>query len=193
MDVPMSAVDNNVFATSWFTLFAATTMEVLTIGLKIAFGFMFVPRGCRVPCLLAPRLSTYGSQHLGATLGRACKRRISTTSLSASLNPNNDPLNVLGRHEHCFVSYFTDVEGDKEYLDRYVRNSKVLTFEPNPTVKRKDSSPPKSPYFSALPYTQRIAFSETNAVLVYGVSMTMIIPLLCMPSRITDYLYEYDI
>jgi len=52
------------------------------------------------------------------------------------------------------ITYLTDVEGDAAYLDRYVKQSKVLQF-------CESSS-------DDFPYDECIDFSEDNAVLVYG-------------------------
>lgn len=60
------------------------------------------------------------------------------------------------------ISFLTDVEGDNLYFDRFVRNSRVLEFQPRPPVFNADE------YF---PYSHELAFKEdvgprTN--LVYG-------------------------
>jgi hypothetical protein len=61
------------------------------------------------------------------------------------------------------ISYITDVEGDKDYLERFVRRSKVVSFTPcQPQV---NSSLDHDTYF---PYTHQIDFQDDSSVLVYG-------------------------
>jgi len=78
-------------------------------------------------------------------------------------------------HDNILVSYFTDIEGDKFYLDRYVDNSKILTWISN---ERKDSEEKSrrslSLYSSeeyplaSFPYDRRIDFCDSNSMLVFG-------------------------
>ncbi|KAL3917074.1 MAG: hypothetical protein SGILL_004882 [Bacillariaceae sp.] len=80
----------------------------------------------------------------------------------------------LEQHETVTLSYITDIEGDKAYLDRYVEVSKVLKFierKPTPaTSVFRENYPTDDP--SALPYTfpydRCIDFADDNTVLVFG-------------------------
>jgi len=98
---------------------------------------------------------------------RAFERR--TASTSTRLNSYQDFLQEHP-HDNILVSYFTDIEGDKFYLDRYVDNSKILTWIPNEETKDK----PKSMMYSSsnqessFPYDRRIDFSHSNSILVFG-------------------------
>lgn len=56
-------------------------------------------------------------------------------------------------HQDVVITYLTDVEGDKAYLDRYVQNSKVLQF----CEASED-----------FPYDQCISFKSDNSMLIYG-------------------------
>lgn len=58
------------------------------------------------------------------------------------------------------VTYLTDVEGDKAYLDRYVKTSRVLTWRNASSL----SSLPQQDF----PYDQCIEFVHDRAVLVFG-------------------------
>jgi len=74
------------------------------------------------------------------------------------------------QHDNILVSYFTDIEGDKFYLDRYVDNSKILTWIDE---KRTDPRPPLSMYSSStecssFPYDRKIDFLDSNSILVFG-------------------------
>jgi len=73
------------------------------------------------------------------------------------------------QHDNILVSYFTDIEGDKFYLDRYVDNSKILTWIDE---KRTDPRPPMSMYSSStdcpFPYDRKIDFLDANSILVFG-------------------------
>lgn len=70
------------------------------------------------------------------------------------------------------VTYVTDIEGDKAYLDRYVQRSKVLTFISTPppiictttSLPGDDDEKPKLVF----PYTQCIEFTDPRAMLVFG-------------------------
>ena len=66
-------------------------------------------------------------------------------------------------HEKIIVSYFTDIEGDKFYLDRYVDNSKILKWT---LTKHHEEQEHELDY--PFPYDRRIDFSNTNSMLVFG-------------------------
>merc|ERR1740124_321541 len=79
------------------------------------------------------------------------------------------------------VSYVTDIEGDKLYLDRYVDNSKILTWETISSDNGETNPPSPSSYSlysskddedpSAFPDQRRIEFlhsSNNNNMLVFG-------------------------
>ena len=72
------------------------------------------------------------------------------------------------------LSYLTDVEGDKFYLDRYVETSKILRFVDNSVVddeaedddENYDSSQMSLPY--DFPYQRKIDFVDDDSLLVFG-------------------------
>ena len=64
-------------------------------------------------------------------------------------------------HDNVLVSYFTDIEGDKFYLDRYVDNSKILTWIPNERTTNGGNE-------TFFPYDRKIDFSNSNSILVFG-------------------------
>jgi hypothetical protein len=64
------------------------------------------------------------------------------------------------------LSYLTDVEGDKAYLDRYVETSKVLTFVDVSSTTSSSLSNENLPY--KFPYNRRIDFVDDNSMLVFG-------------------------
>jgi hypothetical protein len=82
----------------------------------------------------------------------------------------------LTQHDNVHLSYITDVEGDKAYLDRYVATSKVLTFAnrtPTSTssvvrrVQQQHHDEDNSlPYI--FPYDHCIDFLDSNSMLVFG-------------------------
>lgn len=60
------------------------------------------------------------------------------------------------------ITFLTDVEGDREYLERYVRRSKVLMFcDAAPSLERDGSS-------LFFPYDHAIDFRSDDDVLVFG-------------------------
>jgi hypothetical protein len=61
----------------------------------------------------------------------------------------------LREQKDVTVTYITDLEGDKAYLERYVEISKVLEFC-------------RSPQDEDFPYDECITFSQDNAMLVFG-------------------------
>ena len=69
-------------------------------------------------------------------------------------------------NDNVVVTYLTDVEGDKAYLDRYVNLSKILTFQQvTPRLTNNDESKSASSFF---PYDHCMEFSNPNGMLVYG-------------------------
>jgi hypothetical protein len=79
--------------------------------------------------------------------------------LFATTNTNSFE-NFLKKRQDVVVTYLTDVEGDKAYLDRYVETSKVLKFVESSSSSEDDTS--------LLPYDKCIEFTQDNAMLVYG-------------------------
>jgi hypothetical protein len=75
---------------------------------------------------------------------------------SSSRQSTND---FLQNNQDIVISYLTDVEGDKAYLDRYVETSKVLEF-----VENSDGDDTATPFR----YPKRIDFTNPTAMLVYG-------------------------
>mmetsp|Transcript_19255 Transcript_19255/g.47617 ORF Transcript_19255/g.47617 Transcript_19255/m.47617 type:complete len:639 (-) Transcript_19255:204-2120(-) len=63
----------------------------------------------------------------------------------------------LKEQKQVVITYITDLEGDKQYLQRYVNVSKVLQF-----------SPSSSESTTEFPYDECIDFTEDNAMLVFG-------------------------
>jgi Calcineurin-like phosphoesterase len=112
------------------------------------------------------------------------RRRSSSSSSSSSLLravsvDSPEFRDFLAQHDDnndIYVSYVTDIEGDKAYLDRYVETSKVLTFSkrtPTSTTsifRRKDDDDDDDenslPYI--FPYDHCIEFVNSNSVLVFG-------------------------
>ena len=74
---------------------------------------------------------------------------------------------------HVNITFLTDVEGDGDYFDRWVKNSKILGFQSR--MPCFDSSHPvkwnlgqcDEGYF---PYDRQVVFLEDDGMLVYGVS-----------------------
>mmetsp|Transcript_6415 Transcript_6415/g.16298 ORF Transcript_6415/g.16298 Transcript_6415/m.16298 type:complete len:731 (+) Transcript_6415:136-2328(+) len=69
------------------------------------------------------------------------------------------------------LSYLTDVEGDKFYLDRYVEASKILRFVEDSNVEDEDKEDDDDddqmlPY--DFPYRHKIDFVDENSLLVFG-------------------------
>jgi hypothetical protein len=85
-------------------------------------------------------------------------------------------------HEKIILSYFTDIEGDKFYLDRYVDNSKILTWTTTntattrttntstttTTTDEKQQQEDYDEFDYTFPYDRRIDFIDTNSMLVFG-------------------------
>jgi len=78
-------------------------------------------------------------------------------------------------HDNIFVSYFTDIEGDKFYLDRYVDLSRVVTWISNECKDNEEKSRPLLSLYpfeecppSSFPYDRRIDFCDSNSMLVFG-------------------------
>ncbi len=108
---------------------------------------------------------TFGS--FRGTFHRAFEQR--TASTSTRLHSYQDFLREHPR-DNLLVSYFTDIEGDKFYLDRYVDNSKVLTWIPNKHTKDRPLSMMHSSETdeSSFPYDRRIDFCDSKSLLVFG-------------------------
>lgn len=82
--------------------------------------------------------------------------RLSFASFSttpAPANEKNDPTSL-----RIIISYITDVEGDAEYLKRYVQQSKLLCFRAVPKSSLSSSS-------KTFPYPEWIDFIPTSQVL----------------------------
>ena len=84
-------------------------------------------------------------------------------------------------HEKIILSYFTDIEGDKFYLDRYVDNSKILTWTATTNTittatntsttiadEKQQQKEDYDEYDYTFPYDRRIDFIDTNSMLVFG-------------------------
>jgi hypothetical protein len=71
--------------------------------------------------------------------------------------------------DNVVVTYLTDVEGDKAYLDRYVNLSKVLKFQKvTPRLLHDDDNNNNDESSSYFPYDNCMEFSIPNGMLVYG-------------------------
>lgn len=79
-------------------------------------------------------------------------------------------------HDNILVSCVTDIEGDKFYLDRYVDNSKILSWIPNEQKKEETITTPAAlslysssgiPPSDSFPYDRRIGFRDSNSMLVF--------------------------
>ena len=105
----------------------------------------------------------------------ASSNRAASSDSSTRLYSYQDFL-TQEKHSTILVSYFTDIEGDKFYLDRYVDNSKILKWIAN--NKRTDPGETPSQAFSmysypecpptSFPYDRRIDFCNSNSILVFG-------------------------
>lgn len=104
-----------------------------------------------------------------------------TISRSFSSNVNIDYQSFLEQHpDKVVLSFITDIEGDKFYLDRYVETSKVLTFIPRePEYRCFSVATPSSRWTSCdinddddhlfpFPYDHCIDFSTPNSMLIFG-------------------------
>eukprot|EP00536_Pseudo-nitzschia_multiseries_P013713 jgi/Psemu1/261633/estExt_Genewise1Plus.C_6030021 len=78
----------------------------------------------------------------------------SSSSLSSRRYGYRDFLERKAKEGTVVLSYLTDIEGDKFYLDRYVDNSKVLKW-----IQQQQQR---------FPYDRRIDFSDSNSILVFG-------------------------
>ena len=76
---------------------------------------------------------------------------------------DNDIDKFLTINDDVIITYMTDVEGDKLYLDRYVEMSKVLTFVDAPADANNNDDDNNN-----FPYEKCIDFTESNALLVFG-------------------------
>lgn len=85
---------------------------------------------------------------------RHYRRPTALFSSISSFDSRPKPSQFLKEQTDVVITYLTDVEGDKAYLDRYVKLSKVLTFCDN-----------SNPNFC---YSQTITFSQDNAMLIFG-------------------------
>jgi hypothetical protein len=78
----------------------------------------------------------------------------------------------LEQHETVSLSFITDIEGDKAYLDRYVETSKVLKFidrTPTPLFsffRNSNNNSSQLPY--PFPYDRCIDFMDDNSILLFG-------------------------
>jgi hypothetical protein len=85
-------------------------------------------------------------------------------------NPARDPTSRI------IISYITDIEGDKEYLQRYVKQSKILKFSKRiPAPSFSSSSPATThPLYNTddlpypFPYDHSLDFQADNTMLVHG-------------------------
>jgi len=89
------------------------------------------------------------------TTSRRKLNRICWRSLSGSASSSD-----FDHHRRRRISFLTDVEGDRDYLDRFVELSRVLTFKPT-----RPSLDPTRPYF---PYSRCVDFVCDSGCLVYG-------------------------
>jgi hypothetical protein len=76
------------------------------------------------------------------------------------------------RQRHC-ISYLTDVEGDRDYLDRFVDQSRILTFRPTePRTPAATTSASEDgmyfPYHYCLDFQNDDATNDGKDILVYG-------------------------
>ena len=82
---------------------------------------------------------------------------------------------IYNRHKrHLTITFLTDVEGDGNYFDRYVNNSKILgfrsrkpCFEHNTLNTEWNMGQWDEQYF---PYDREVVFLQEDGMLVYGVS-----------------------
>ena len=64
-----------------------------------------------------------------------------------------------------FITYITDIEGDREYLTRYVELSRVLRFRNNTIA---NNNPSNLPYDHCIDFVSATNSEETSPVLVFG-------------------------
>jgi len=100
-------------------------------------------------------------------------QRFFATFLSPGGDADSDSCNVqnfIKAWNETIVTYITDIEGDKAYLDRYVHRSRVLAFrEKNSSTGGSNSSSSGNTYDDDdLPYDQYIDFTDPRALLVFG-------------------------
>jgi hypothetical protein len=105
-------------------------------------------------------------------------RKTNTGSVSAplSIRRSGSSSTFLQSHfaksdDHVVVTYLTDVEGDKAYLDRYVNLSQVLKFQkvtPRLVDHNSNDESSESSESSYFPYDHCMEFSIPNGMLVYG-------------------------
>ena len=99
--------------------------------------------------------------------GSYCRKYASTTTgTSTRLYSYKDFLEQED-HAKIILSYITDIEGDKFYLDRYVDNSKIVAWTMI-TSAEKHKEEEGNKYAYPFPYDRRIDFVNTNSMLVFG-------------------------
>lgn len=115
------------------------------------------------------RIDIFTSFHESST------RRCASTGSLSSHDTINDfaPTSFSYKDKGLVISYLTDVEGDKEYLHRYVERSKVLQFK-NVTAYRNQAEDDNDDHEEGIDnfrYRQYIDFTKDNAMLVFGGDM----------------------
>jgi hypothetical protein len=90
------------------------------------------------------------------------RQKQSLASCAALPRGGADGLEISPSESTRRISFVTDIEGDRDYLDRYVQQSRVLRFRETDT---KSMSADKLQYF---PYDHRIEFQRPQDVLVFG-------------------------
>ena len=114
------------------------------------------------PLLTRPRRTSssyYQNVHRYSSFGSCphCSSSTKTTTTSSNSSNNTNPKIIR-------ISYFTDVEGDASYLDRFVNQSRVLEFAPSAN---------KTDIYTEPFYDKHIVFQETSeddvtSMLVFG-------------------------
>lgn len=128
--------------------------------LMLGRPFWAVRRTWGTSCRICPLLQTHSPQqrrHFG--IGRLQSVQDFFEQKGRGGDTNNDD-------QETIVTFITDVEGDKAYLDRYVETSKVLEFVDTTTNTLPTGTICHDA--SVLPYTKCINFTHPRALLVFG-------------------------
>ena len=144
--------------------FSATLSIVFTTTMKSTIAFIDPKRDTRIKWGPYPRIKRERIRAIGTSSS-------SSSSRLYSCNDSYQEFIKKEEHDKIIVSYFTDIEGDKFYLDRYVHNSKILTWIATTTTKEtanEDEPSPPPLYEYPFPYDKRIDFVHSNTMLIFG-------------------------
>ena len=174
-------INNNNHVTTTTLAMAWTIQRSYNSILRRRNAYNWFPRS--TPATTAAFIDP--SKRIQRIRGGYCHRQLSTSSSASRTTSLYSYQEFLQQEEHekIILSYFTDVEGDKFYLDRYVDNSKILTWttttsssssstttntSTTTTDEKQQQQQDYDEYDYIFPYDRRIDFIDTNSMLVFG-------------------------